>query len=87
MQATERPRRKNPVDHDPRALRRARIRAGWQQNQLAHRLGLRSASTLCEAEKGTRGLSPKVRLELAKVLGCDPITFEPVDGASVEAPR
>lgn len=77
MRTTKRPRRKTPVDHDPKALKRARIRAGLRQNELADLLGI-SPSSLCEAEKGTRGLRPNVRAELAKQLGCDPISFAPL---------
>jgi DNA-binding XRE family transcriptional regulator len=76
MPDTERPRRKTPVDHDPRALREARIRAGRRQGELARELEI-SWSSLSEAEGGTRGLNPKVRIRLAKVLDCDPITFAP----------
>lgn len=77
MPTTKRPRRKTPVDHDPKALKRARIRAGLRQNELAKLLDI-SPSTLCEAEKGTRGLHPNVRNEIAKQLSCDPISFAPV---------
>lgn len=76
MPKTSRPRRKAPVEHDPRALRQARIRAGWMQGDLAREIGI-SQSVLSEAESGTRGISPKVRAGLAKVLSCDPITFAP----------
>lgn len=81
MQATKRPRRKTPVDHDPKALKQARIRAGWRQKALASELGI-SASALCEAEKGTRGLNPVVRTRLANLLACDPISFVPVERAA-----
>lgn len=77
MPNTERPRRKTPVDHDPAALKAARIRCGWRQGALAQQVGM-SWSTLSEAESGTRGLNPEVRLRIAEVLNCDPITFEPL---------
>ena len=77
MPDTKRPRRKCPVEHDPRALREARIRAGWQQQDLARALGI-APSTLSEAEKGTRWLNPRVRVPLAKLLDCDPATFAPL---------
>lgn len=76
MPDTRRPRRKSPVDHDPRALREARIRAGLRQGELAQRLNV-VQSVLSEAESGTRGLSPSVRVRLAQELHCDPITFAP----------
>lgn len=79
MPNAKRPRRKTPVDHDPQALRLARIRAGYQQRTLAQELGI-SPGTLCEAERGTRGINPSVRAKLAKVLNCDAITFEPHAG-------
>lgn len=81
MPNTRRPRRKSPVDHDPRALREARIRAGLRQGDLARILGV-AQSVLSEAESGKRGISPPVRLELAKVLNCDPITFAPLEVAA-----
>jgi len=74
MRTTTR-RRKSPVDHDPAALRWARERAGWRQSALAREIGI-SPSTLCEAERGTRGLSPENRHKLAKVLGCPVTVFE-----------
>jgi transcriptional regulator with XRE-family HTH domain len=73
--------RKTPVDHDPAALREARIRAGWRQRALAEALGV-SPSTICEAERGTRGINPKLRVRIANVLNCDAITFEPLEPAS-----
>lgn len=72
MPETTRPRRVAPVTHDPEALRWARERAGWRQNALAQQAGI-SASLLCEAEKGTRGLAPAVLNRLASVLNC-PVT-------------
>ena len=81
MPSTRRPRRKTPVDHDPRALRQARIRAGLRQGDLARELDI-SQSVLSEAETGSRGLSPAVRVRLAKLLDCDPITFAPLEGVS-----
>jgi transcriptional regulator with XRE-family HTH domain len=80
MPDTRRPRRKTPVDHDPRALREARIRAGLRQKDLAEQLNV-AQSVLSEAETGKRGLSPAVRKRLAQFLGCDPITFAPVGAA------
>jgi transcriptional regulator with XRE-family HTH domain len=77
MPNTSPPRRKAPVEHDPLALRQARIRAGWQQGELAREIGV-VQSVLSEAERGTRGISPAVRAKVAKVLNCDPITFAPL---------
>jgi transcriptional regulator with XRE-family HTH domain len=68
-----RPRRIAPVDHDPAALVWTRKAAGWRQAALAQEVGI-SASLLCEAEKGTRGLAPKVLIDLAKALDC-PVTM------------
>lgn len=76
MPKNERPRRKAPLEHDPSALRKARIRAGLLQRDLAREIGV-SPSVLSEAENGTRGISPPVRARLAKVLDCDPISFAP----------
>ncbi|WP_433368444.1 helix-turn-helix domain-containing protein [Actinoplanes sp. CA-142083] len=77
MPDTRQPRRKTPVDHDPRALREARIRAGLRQGDLARELNI-SQSLLSEAETGTRGINPALRVRLAKFLGCDPISFAPL---------
>jgi len=81
MPNTTPPRRKAPVEHDPRALRQARIRAGWRQGDLAREVGV-VQSVLSEAERGTRGISPMVRVKIAKLLNCDPITFAPVKAAA-----
>jgi len=78
MPDTQRPRRKAPVEHDPRALREARIRAGWAQQDLARAAGV-VPSVLSEAERGTRGISATVRVRVAKLLNCDPITFAPLE--------
>lgn len=78
MPTTQRLRRKSPVEHDPQALRQARIRAGLRQGDLARELGV-AQSVLSEAETGRRGISPAVRVRLAKLLSCDPITFAPLE--------
>lgn len=78
MPNTSPPRRKAPVEHDPRALRQARVRAGWRQGDLAREVGV-VQSVLSEAERGTRGISPVVRAKVAQVLNCDPITFAPLE--------
>ena len=69
MAANTRPRRKSPVDHDPEALVWARKAAGWRQAPLAREVGM-SPSSLCEAEKGTRGIHPEKLNQLAEVLAC-----------------
>lgn len=80
MPDTRRPRRKTPVDHDPRALREARIRAGLRQRDLALELQV-AQSVLSEAETGKRGINPKLRVRIGKALNCDPITFAPQQAA------
>jgi transcriptional regulator with XRE-family HTH domain len=75
MPATTRPRRINPVDHDPEALKWARERAGCRQAALARAVGI-SPGLLCEAEKGTRGLAPAVKNKLAAALNCPVTVFE-----------
>lgn len=72
MTQTARPRGVASVGHDPAALRWARERAGWRQGHLAKAVGV-SPSLLCEAEKGTRNLSPAIRNRIAEVLNC-PVT-------------
>lgn len=81
MTDTPKPRRKTPVDHNPTALRLARIRRGLQQQELARLVNV-VPSVLSEAEHGTRGISPAVRKRVAETLRCDPITFEPVEIAA-----
>jgi transcriptional regulator with XRE-family HTH domain len=78
MSNPSRPRRKAPVEHDPKALREARIRAGWRQGDLAREVGV-VQSVISEAETGTRGVSVVVRARIADVLHCDPITFAPLE--------
>lgn len=73
--AAPRPRRISLVDHNADALRRARKRAGWKQFHLAKAVGI-SASLLCEAERGTRGLSYEVLGRIATVLGCPIVALE-----------
>lgn len=81
MSATTRPRRKTPVDHDPVALKWARVRSGWRQAQLAREVGI-SPSLLCEAEKGTRGLHPAIKNKLAAAMNCPVTVFERVGAPS-----
>ena len=75
MEATTSPRRVTPVDHDPAALKWAREQAGWRQGALAREIGV-SRSLLCEAERGTRSLTPAVKTLLARTLGCPVTVFE-----------
>lgn len=75
MPTGTRPRRKTPVDHDPDALKWARERAGWRQAALARAVGI-SRSTLCEAERGTRGLHPDTKNKIAAALKCPVTVFE-----------
>jgi transcriptional regulator with XRE-family HTH domain len=77
MPDTRRPRRKTPVDHDPQALKDARIRKGLRQQDLADLAGI-SQSVISEAENAKRGFSPSIRVKVAKVLDADPITFAPL---------
>lgn len=74
-----RPRRVALVAHDPAAIIWARERAGWRQSVLARELGI-SRSALCEAEKGTRGLHPKVLNRMAAVFGCPVASLLRADG-------
>ncbi|AEV86712.1 hypothetical protein ACWT_5695 [Actinoplanes sp. SE50] len=70
-----RPRRISRVEHDHAALKWARKQAGWKQADLAKAVGI-SASLLCEAEKGTRGLSRKVLTDIAATLRCPVSVFD-----------
>ncbi len=69
------PRRVAALDHDPAALKQARMQAGWRQRHLAEAVGI-SVSLLSEAEKGTRGLAPAVLERIAAILGCPAATFD-----------
>lgn len=51
-------------------LQRQRERAGYKQTRLADAVGIH-VSHLNKIEAGTRGLSPELRIRIAKVLGLD----------------
>lgn len=61
---------RNPLDHDPSALRDRRVEAGLTQAQVAAAAHI-SAGHLSELEGGTRNPSPPVLKRLAIALGCE----------------
>ncbi|GAB3115971.1 hypothetical protein GCM10027160_24170 [Streptomyces calidiresistens] len=62
---------KDPLDHDPDAVRAAREAAGLTRTALAREVGV-SLSLMSEIESGTRNCTPERMAEIARVLGVDP---------------
>lgn len=56
-------------DHDPRALRAQRVKAGKLARDVALAAGI-SPGYLSELERGTRNPSPPTLAALASALGC-----------------
>lgn len=59
----------SPPTQDPQRLRRRRIEAGLNQEELAHRAGI-SKSHMSLLERGERNASARVLKCLAKPLNC-----------------
>ncbi|MFG1872214.1 helix-turn-helix domain-containing protein [Micromonospora arborensis] len=74
IKETRRPR--NPLHHDPAAVRQARIARDMSQADLAKAIGLRSGGHMSEIEGGTRNASPDLLINIAKVLGCSVAALE-----------
>lgn len=60
---------KDPLDHDPASVRKAREAAGLTRTALAKQIG-RSLSLISEIESGTRNATPEVLRLLAYALDC-----------------
>lgn len=54
---------------------RARQALGWSQEELAHRLGYKSKSTINKIEKGINDIPQQKIAEFARVLGTTPATL------------
>lgn len=78
----DRPKRrpaKDPLDHEPGAVTKAREDAGLTRVQLARRIGI-GASLMSEIEKGTRNATPARIEQLAAALGVPPDHLRRQDG-------
>lgn len=75
------------LDHDPRAVAKARSDAGLSQYRLAKRLQ-RSRSLISEIEGGTRNATPELLDQMAEIFGCDVSTLQAQSNghASSDAP-
>lgn len=58
-----------PLDHDPARVRRHRVAAGLEAQELARRVGI-TKSAMSKIERGKNNASPGVLERLANVLGC-----------------
>lgn len=66
---TRRQAARDPLDHDPVALRARRVSLGLRQYEVANTARI-SKGTLSELERGTRNPSPVVLRQLAEALQC-----------------
>lgn len=67
VQSTRRPQR--PLDHDPGAVKAARVAKGWKQVELAEAVSI-SPGHMSEIESGTRNAPPWLLVKLAEALAC-----------------
>jgi transcriptional regulator with XRE-family HTH domain len=61
---------RRPLDHDPVRVRRRRIAAGLEAQELAKRIGI-TKSAMSKIERGHNNASPGVLDRMAAVLGCN----------------
>jgi transcriptional regulator with XRE-family HTH domain len=66
---------KDPLDHEPTAVRYARERAGLTMTQVADACGV-SVSLISEIEAGTRNATPAMIIKLAETLNCPRVVLE-----------
>ena len=66
---------KNPLDHEPEAVKYARRQAGLTATQLAEACGV-SISLISEIEAGTRNATPAMIIRLAEALNCPRVVLE-----------
>ena len=66
---------KEPLDHEPEAVRYAREQAGLTRTEVAKRCGV-SLSLISEIESGTRNATPAMLIKLAKALNCPRVVLE-----------
>jgi transcriptional regulator with XRE-family HTH domain len=82
-------RAKDPLDHEPEAVRYAREQAGLTRTRLAKMCGV-SLSLISEIEGGTRNATPAMLTKLADALNCPRVVLErkrnsPQHGDEVDA--
>ncbi|HEY9370999.1 helix-turn-helix transcriptional regulator [Streptomyces sp.] len=66
---------KDPLDHEPEAVRYAREMSGLSKTALAQRIG-KSVSLVSEIESGTRNATPEVLRLLADALNCPIVVLQ-----------
>lgn len=79
----DRPKRrpaKDPLDHEPGAVIKARENAGMTRVQVARAIGV-SAGLITEIEKGTRNATPARIEQMAEVFGVSPDQLKRKDGS------
>jgi transcriptional regulator with XRE-family HTH domain len=66
---------KDPLDHEPEAVKYAREKAGLTKTGLAERLGV-SLSLVSMIESGDRNANPAMLIKLAEALNCPVVVLE-----------
>ncbi|MGI5223824.1 helix-turn-helix domain-containing protein [Actinoallomurus sp. CA-142502] len=74
MRRTRKP-PKQPLDHEPAAVKYARDNAGLTQEQVARLCGV-SRTLITEIENGTRNATPRMIGKLAAALNCPRVVLE-----------
>ena len=72
---SERTKAKDPLDHEPEAVKWARKQAGLTGQALAELTGV-SPGLISEIEKGTRNATPAMIKRLAVALNCPRVVLE-----------
>lgn len=75
MQKLPRGARKQPLDHEPTAVRYALRKAGLTQAELARQVG-KSQGHVSEILSGTRNAPPALIAKIAEVLNCPVVVLE-----------
>lgn len=75
MEERSRRRQKQPLDHEPEAVKYARSQSGLTQQQLADLCGV-SKSLITEIENGTRNATAPMLNKLAYALNCPRVVLE-----------
>ncbi len=70
-----RKRPKDPLDHEPQAVKFAREAAGLTQAALAEAIG-KSFSLISEIESGSRNATPEVLRSIAVALNCPLVVLQ-----------
>lgn len=77
----QRKRPKDPLDHEPEAVRYAREMAGLSRTALAERIG-KSLSLVSEIESGSRNATPEILRLLADALNCPIVVLQRKRGSA-----